>query len=85
MSEYIEFKISDDILRALRLRGAPSSEGERLCFEAADEYEKGNYETAVKLWRTSAELNDGYAQLCLRRAFARDAELSATSARRSGC
>ena len=65
MSEYIEFKISDDILRALRLRGAPSSEGERLCFEAADEYEKGNYETAVKLWRTSAELNDGYAQLCL--------------------
>ncbi len=80
MSEERKFEISEDILRALKIRRASveadsetsqlmgdteKTDRKRLCSAAAEEYEKGNYENAVKLWRTAAEYEDDYAQLCL--------------------
>ena len=80
MSEERKFEISEDILRALKIRRASveadsetsqlmgdteKTDRKRLCSAAAEEYEKGNYENAVKLWRTAAEYGDDYAQLCL--------------------
>ena len=79
MSENIEFKINEDILRALKAKRASvedgetdrlindtkKPDGERLCASAAEEYEKGHFENAVKLWRTAAENGDDNARLCL--------------------